>query len=60
MTEIDTTTRLNLRGVPTWAAEAIDAEADEKGLSRESHRRSIYIDYARRLLAKRQKEAARD
>lgn len=46
------TTRLNLRGVPTWAAKAIDAEADAKGISREAHRRSILIEYARRLKAK--------
>ena len=46
------TTRLNLRGVPVWAAELIDAEADARGISREAHRRAILIDYARRLKAK--------
>jgi hypothetical protein len=59
MTDTQTTTRLNLRNVPTWAADAIDAEADSKGLSREGHLRSIMIEYARRLIASRQKEAAK-
>lgn len=54
------TTRLNLRNVPTWAADAIDAEADAKGLSRESHRRSILIAYARKLIARNSTEGRRD
>lgn len=60
MTDTQPTTRLNLRSVPTWAADAIDAEADAKGLSREGHLRSIMIEYARRLIARRQKEGRRD
>jgi len=54
------TTKLNLRGIPTWAAEIIDAEADAKGLSRESHRRSILIAYARKLVARQSQEVRRD
>lgn len=55
------TTRLNLRNVPTWASEAIDAEADAKGISREAHRRSILIAYASKIRERQaKKEAARD
>lgn len=58
----DTSTKtigIHVRSVPVEAAEILADDAKTVNRSRESHIRAILIDYARRVAAKRQKEAAK-
>ena len=60
MKETTVTHYLPIRSVPDPVMSVLNDEAAAQGRSRENLVRFILADWARRTLAKRQKEAARD
>lgn len=51
---------MHIRRVPLETAAILADDASSVGRSRESHIRAILIDYARRIVSRRQKEGRRD
>lgn len=43
---------LHIRNVPTWAVEALGAEAHEQHRSRQAHIRAVLMEHARRYMTK--------